>query len=36
MRKLLGLEENTRDVLERSVLVLSPLLSAALTTFIGT
>ena len=36
MRKLLGLEENTRDVLERSVLVLSPLLSAAHATFIGT
>jgi hypothetical protein len=36
MRTMLGLEENTRDMFQRSILVLSPLLSAALTTFIGT
>jgi len=35
LRKYLGLEDNLRDQFERSVLVLSPLLTAALSTFLG-
>jgi hypothetical protein len=36
LRKALGLDESGRAVLERNLIVLSPLLSAAIATFLGT